>query len=258
MSAIIISISVTGVIAFLLAVLTLKNKHEQNKLSLIVNYMTIAIGMSTILSTVLSAYVMISQDKSQRRLIEMQEYEHQPIFAINYIKSSSDGTDSKDIEDFTIENIGEQMLGPAKISVKSYIEIEYSDYNKDIELMTYYPLAYYYNAVTCTENLTGLLMMSHHSEYIQNNKRFTRLHDEATTYSTSQDKIYVYLRKIDLFTITYTDIYGKERTCYYRNSDKSSKEAHDLITGNASKTYTKGNSLSIEEVTFEDLIRPLK
>lgn len=258
MSAIIISISVTGVIAFLLAVLTLKNKHEQNKLSLIVNYMTIAIGMSTILSTVLSAYVMISQDKSQRRLIEMQEYEHQPIFAINYIKSSSDGTDSKDIEDFTIENIGEQMLGPAKILLRSYIEVEYSDYNKDIELKTYYPLEYYYRTVINTENLTGLLMMSHESEQIQNNKQFTRLHDEATTYSTSHDKIYVYLRKIDLFTITYTDIYGNERTCYYRNSDKSSKEAYDLITGNADRIYTKYPTTDIEEVTFEDLIRPLK
>lgn len=260
MVAIIVSITVTGIIAFLVAVLTLKNKHEQNKLSLIVNYMTIAIGMSTILSTVLSAYVMISQEKSQRRLIEMQAFEHQPVFAINYIKSSSDSTDSKETEDFTIENTGEQMLGPAKISLSSYIEVEYSDYNKDIDVTVYYPLKSFYTSTIQTENLTGLLMMSHNSGYIQNNKIFTRLHDEATAYSSSHDKIYVFLRKIDMFTITYTDIYGDERTCYYRNSDKSSKEAYELIKNNAKDTYNidDNNKLPIEVLTFDDLIRPLQ
>lgn len=210
--------------------------------------MTIAVGLSTIISVSISSYVMLSQIKAQKK-------EHQPIFTINYMMSKTDSSEIYDVENFIVENIGEQMLSPAKIDFRTYIETKY--YNTNEYLTAYYPLTYYYNASACSGNLVGEIMMTLGNEYIQNNLKLYNLYKEALEYSNNCDTMFLSIKKIDLFVISYVDIYGENQVCYYCNNNLISQKTYDSIIQESKKAYNIGIPKSIDNIELKDILTPI-
>lgn len=254
MSTVIIILS-SIIVLFFFVLLTARKKIEKENLSRIVDCMTIAVGISTIVSAAISISVMLSQEKSQERLIAMQENEHQPVFKINYNLSKTNTSEVFDVENFVIENVGEQMLSPADITLKTYIKTNYANNKDGIGNTTYYPLTYYYNASISSENLSGEIMKTIGNEYLHNHLEFYNLYKDAIEYSNTHNDVFLEIEKIDLFKISYIDIYGKERVCYYRNSNRISEKTYDSIIQESNKIYHNVPFKSIVDIGLEDILR---
>lgn len=259
MNIVIISLTVVTISLFIILVVRrYKDKLERTEISLIVDIMTILIGVASLIASAVSIAVMLSQEKTQEILLEAQMREHQPIFSIDYTKSKSPSSDIYDVQDFVIENIGEQMISPAKISHKSFIKVDYNNVYADVHKSAYYPLSYYYNGTVSTDNLTGRILMTIGNEYLQNNLKMYLLHQEAMRYDEEHKGEYISLEHVDYFVISYTDIYGEERTNYYRESHHTTKEEYEKVFESSSVTYKNSGNKSISEVTLNDLVEPLK
>ena len=259
MNIIFISLTVVTISMFIILVVRRnKDKLERTEISLIVDIMTILIGIASLTASAVSVAVMLSQEKTQEILLEAQKKEHQPIFSIDYTLSQSPSSDMYDVLDFVIENIGEQMLSPAEISYKSFIKVDYNDVYADIHKSAYYPLSYYHNATVSSGNLTGRILMTIGNEHLQNNLKMYSLHQEAIRYDEEHKGEYVSVEEVDYFVISYTDIYGEKRKNYYRKNNHTTKEEYDKVFESSTSTYRNIGNKSISEVTLNDLVEPLK
>ncbi len=237
---------------------SLRGRIKRDDVSLLVDITTVVIGAVTIVVSVISISVMLSQEDTQAFLLEAQKKEHQPVFSINYITSKSPASEVYDVEDFVIESNGEHMLSPASITHKTFIKVDYKDFDNDIQKTIYYPLTYYYNATVSSDDHTGRLMTTIGNEYLQNNLKLYELHKAANAYNSEYDKEYVFLEKIDLFKITYTDIYKEERTNHYRNSYLCTPEIYESIIQNSESNCGLPGRKSISEVSLEDILEVVK
>lgn len=259
--AILFTLSVSLLICFIVVIFTvryIRRKHsaEQGKsvqdvnvykddFDIIINISTVALGLTTFITSVVSIHVMLSQDKTQKMLVEYQQAENQPIFKVDIKAFPFEEGGNNDYEEYTITNEGKNILSPAsEISCKSFIEIVYRD--ADIEYLQYYPLASYFSFSYETKNLTGKLKESIGGKYNHNLSRFIEL---SRVYSD------VHLRLVHYFTIKYTDIYGVQHTTYFENEDLSSEEALEKAIN--SSTIFGHNTKPIDEVTIEEIVSDL-
>lgn len=237
---------------FIFLILGNKSLIQSPEVKAIIDIVTVFIGVMSFVSGMVSIKVMLSQEKIQEELLEAQKREHQPNFMIDYKISNIEEGGKYDIEDFTIENIGEPMISPAKISLRTFIKVEYNNIQDNISKVVYFPLTYYYNATSSTENMKGLLLRSIGNESLQNHGKFVDLYFEANNYTKEHEYIYIYLSKVDMYKISYIDIYEDNRVNYYMGSYRVSKEMYDMIMGYAENINSK--SKSIVDVTLSDLI----
>lgn len=175
-------------------------------------------------------------------------------FKINYNISKTDTSEVFDVENFVIENIGEQMLSPADVTVKTYIKTNYANNKDGTGNITYYPLTYYYNVSISSENLSGEIMKTIGNEYLHNHLKVNNLDKEAIEYSNTHSDVFLEIEKIDLFKISYIDIYGKERVCYYRNSSRISEKTYDSIIHESNKIYHNVPFKSIVDIDLDDIL----
>lgn len=256
MSNIVLPSVITASVVVLLLIWKLRNM-EKNDVSKYADIVTIIIGISTAVTSIVSVVVMLRQDNIQRQMMESQQKEHQPVFSISHNLSKSDLSDVYDIEDFIIENRGESMLAPAELQLRTFIKVEYMDRNNNYQCSTYYPLAYYYNAQKYTDNLSGVLFQSFGNEYLQNHLSLYNIDRKCIASNMEKEKVYVEIRKVDFFIISYKDIYGIPHTSYFRDNNISTKDDYELVCRKAADTYGSRPQLSISELTLEDLITPI-
>lgn len=236
---------------FVFLILGNRDLFQSSEVKAIVDIVTVLIGIMTLVSGMVSIKVMLSQEEIQKELLEAQKREHQPNFMIDYKISKTQEDGKFDVENFTIENIGEPMSSPAKISHRTFIMVEYKNVQDIVSKVVYFPLTYYYSSTSSTENMKGLLLRSIKNESIQNHGRFVDLYFEANNYTKEHKNIYIYLKKVDIFEISYVDIYEDKRVNYYMGNYRVSKDTYDMI-----KEYDKyiDKSKSIVDVTLTDLI----
>lgn len=259
--SILFTLSVTLLICFTIVIFTIRyirKKHSSEKgrsvqdvnvykddFDIIINIATVALGITTFITSVVSIHVMLSQNKTQKILVQYQQAENQPVFRVDISAFSLKEGDSKDYEEYTITNVGKNILSPAsEISCKSFIEIIYRD--TAVAYHEYYPLTYYFNVGIVTNNLTGKLKESIGSENLHNLSKFIELY---RVYSDVQ------LRLVHYFTIKYTDLYGDQHTVYFENENLSSKEALDNAI--SSSAIFGHNIKPIDKVTIEDIVSDL-
>jgi hypothetical protein len=235
-----------------------KDKIKRKDLTVWVDISTILIAFASLIVSGVSISVMLSQEKTEKFLLEAQMKEHQPIFSINYTVTKSEASQWYDMENFVIENIGEQMLSPAKISHKTFIKIDYENFADNTKKSVYYPLISYYRTTIISESQVGVLSRSYANEYTQNYLKFRELDMAVQTYNIEHDNEYIVIEKVDLFKITYTDIYNEERTCHYRNSYLCSPEIYTGILENAASVCELPGEKEITNVCLEDILTAVK
>lgn len=259
MTIALISVSILAFLFFVLLIIRrYKDKIERNDLSIWVDITTILIGVASLIVSGISISVMLSQEKTEKFLLEAQKKEHQPVFSIGYTLSKSPTSEVYDVEDFVIENIGEQILSPASISHKTFLKIDYRDIANNSQKSIYYPLTYYYNATISSDDQIGRLLTTIGNEYLHNNLKLYELDKAAIAFNNEYDKEYIFIEKVDLFKITYTDIYNEERVNHYRNSHLCTKELYESIFQNAASVCAMPGIKSISDVTFKDILIAVK
>jgi hypothetical protein len=216
----------------------------------VVDFFTIIIGIMTVVSGFASIKVMLSQSKTQEETLQAQKREHQPNFLINFKLSKSNPSNTVyDVEDFTIENIGEAMLARDRITVRSFIKVELRDITAGVNKSAYYPLTYYFFGTSSTANMQGLLLSTAQINLF-NNKNFGDLNAAAIAHNASSANAKITVNMVHVFEFSYVDLYEEKRTVYYENGCRTTKERYDEIKNSAPGFMM---SKSIENVTFNDL-----
>ena len=67
------------------------------------------------------------------------------------------------------------------------------------------------------------------NEYLQNNLKMYLLHQNSIKYDEEHKGEYISLELVDYFVISYIDIYGEERTNYYRENHHTTKEEYEKL-----------------------------
>lgn len=221
------------------------NVYKDN-FDIVIDVVTVLVGIFSVFVSLVSIHVMRQQEKTQDMLVKMQQMEHQPTFGIEISAYAFEENGPNAYEEFSITNVGKQMSSPAIVSVQSFIQVSYTD--KDLDYLGYYPLGYYFNSTVSSKALTGQLVHSWGSFYSMN---LTRFNDLRYATLPSGCNGYVSLKLVHRFAITYTDLYGDERTVYYENEVLSSEEAQSDIAKRAEFFINKKKSIA--DVTIDDL-----
>lgn len=251
MSIVFITLAVVTLLFLIILVIRrYREKLEHNAIMPFVDIMTIVIGIMSVITSAVSISVMKSQEKMQETLLQLQKEEHQPIFLV---KQSIVETE----EEFVIENVGEQMLAPAEIKLRSYLEVEYSNLADDIDKTVFFRVIYH-NATTSSSNLKGVIKRSSRVDNYQNHLNYVNLTKLANRYCFENDGEHVFINQVDYFSISYTDIYGDKHTKYYRDSQLTTKEEFEKVDETSHATYGEHHTKPIAEVSLRELILPLK
>ena len=103
--------------------------------------------------------------------------------------------------------------------------------------------------------MKGMLFGSRFTDKLQNRGKYFDLYFKAIEYTNPENGTLL-LNKVDLFKISYVDIYEEKRITYYLNANRTTKEVYDEIVNSASKVGIP--SKSIKDVTLDDLIAFVK
>ena len=220
---------VSLLLLFVFLIIGQKGLIQSPQMESIVDVATIFIGVMSMVSGIVSVKVMLSQ-------------------------SNPDGRQN-DVEDFVIENIGEPMLSPAKLEVRTFIQVAYTHLSRGVHNTGYYPLTDYYPCTSATSEMKGMLFGSRFTDELQNRGKYFDLYFKAIEYTNPENGTLL-LNKVDLFKISYVDIYEEKRITYYLNANRTTKEVYDEIVNSASKVGIP--SKSIKDVTLDDLIAFVK
>lgn len=233
-----------------------KYATRSKEVSVFVDFMTILIGVASILAAFVSIDVMRSQEKLQEKLqnilLDIQKKEHQPVFYVRQSLSKSTPNGVYDIEDYYIESFGGYMASPAKIEHQTMICVYYRDNSKPYSegIKMYYPVIYYNGGIDY-KNISGLLYKTVGSEYLKNNLCFNRIYKAAIEHDRNNN-VYTEVKKIELSKISYIDIYGDNRNVYYIDSQQTTKEEYDVIMTESKKYLFE--TKSIDKLTFDDIL----
>ena len=224
-------VGILAIIVLVFPVCFLIHKERKSlavdRVSRVVNYTTILTSITSAAVGVVTVFVMIGQCDTQKRLLEVQEAEHQPTFIIKRSLYRSDSSNVNDYEEYSIENIGERVKNITKIDQKTFIEVSYSDNTKKI--ISYIPLQYYYQASFTTGDVQGVIQCSGYSNYNKNHLKFSNLYQQALAYSGNKFNAYVFVAAIRFFIISYEDIYSKEHVVYMKDNNLVSQEYFEGI-----------------------------
>ena len=191
---------------------------------------SIVLAIMSVITAIVTAIMLYKQYQLQqkqhdleREKLKVQEMEHQPSFQI-----------TRNEDNLTISNIGCHLSAPIKTAITSMIIVKSSKYiNEEWGSYVYcYPVLYYAKKGYGTTNIYGDLVI--------------HLYD-AKDYDTLKNKVQdiykgflnphkhepmTYIGSVtisDLIEINYVDMYKKEHTVYYLDTQIVSKETFDRL-----------------------------
>ena len=252
MSIVFISLAIiTSLFLIVLLIRRYREKLEHNAIMPFVDIMTIVIGIMSVITSAVSISVMKSQEKMQETLLQLQKEEHQPIFLVK--ESMVD----YGYENLIIENVGEQMLAPADITFKSYIEVQYSNAFENIDRKVYYNVIYH-PWITSHDNVRGVIWKTNKDENFQNHLNFVELTKAANRYNSESEGEYVCIDLVNYLSVSYIDVYGDKNVKYYRDNQLITREEYERVYDLAYSTFGEHHTKSIDKVELNDLIVPLR
>lgn len=238
------------------AVITLwylkRDLFTKNNLDTIVAFMTIATGVASVVVGFVTIKVMLDQNNREQTLLEFQEKEHQPIFVLKKtLGKSYKNKDIYDYEEFTLENVGHTYKYLERVDIKTFVKISHSIMKDDYKnIISYIPLAYYYNATSKTGDVTDLVYYSHSSEYEHNNEKYSNLYFSAIDYNQTTEDEKLFVDKVQFFIIEYTDIYDKERTIYLQDKEVVTEDIYNNIKTLSEQDYGH-NMYNLNELSLD-------
>lgn len=193
---------------------------------------SVYIGIASLLVSIVSISVMVSQGKIIKSQLFSQKMEHQPSYVISF-QYKYDDKGCVFATEYSISNVGEKTFGKSNVEERTYIRIEFINGPTEI-IYAYVPLNYYFNVAVVSGNLTGEIVHSVGAEYLSNHKKYHQLYYDALHYTRDEQQIIVLTDLVHVFEIDYTDIYGEDHTIFYKNTDITSEEEVINIKKNAS------------------------
>ncbi len=234
-----------------------ESQDDQKKLLIdkVVGVSTILAALASFVVGMVSISVMLSQNKMQQTLINLQQMEHQPSFEIStdVFEHTWRGTDYC-TEYYIVTNNGER-INTISVDSKEFLMIRYTHdrYGDTEEILTYMPICYYGDAVN-TGRFAGEVA---HSLKIWSNNiiKYEELLESIRQYNITEKISILYIEQVHFVTCKYEDIYGVNRTVYFKNQAQISQSHYEEIVNLARDEYGEHlrdiHSISIEDILNE-------
>lgn len=238
------------------AVITLwyfkRDFFTKNNLDTIVAFMTIITGITSVIVGCVTIKVMLDQNNREKTLLEFQDKEHQPIFILKKkLGKSYKDKDIYDYEEFTLENAGYSYKYLKSVDIKTFIKISHNIMKDDYKhIISYIPLASYYNITSKTGDVTDLVYYSIGAEYEHNNEKYSNVYFSALNYNNTKDDEKLFVDKIQFFIIKYIDIYDKEKTIYLQDKEVVTEEIYNNIKTLSEQDYGH-NLYNLSELSLD-------
>lgn len=226
------------------------NVYKDN-FDLVINVVTVLVGIFTIVTGLVSIHVMISQDRTQKELIRAQKMEHQPTFQVTLSEFPAEEGGPNVYQEYSITNIGEQMSSPADVTCHSYFKITYADSKYPHE--DYFSINQFFYASFFSGALKGEIIHSACSWALENLKHYGEL---RFTPRPSKCTAPITIDLAHTFSISYVDIYGETNEVYFLGERPISKEEYFLIENKANYDWAKNKSIA--EITQEDITQAME
>lgn len=225
------------------------NVYKDN-FDLVINVVTVLVGVFTIVTGLVSIHVMISQDKTQKELIRAQKMEHQPTFQVTLSEFPAEEGGPNVYQEYSITNIGEQMSSPADVTCHSYLKISYADVNNPHE--DYFLISPFFYVSFSSGALKGDIIHSACSSALLNLQHYNALrYMPRPSICTAPMSIEL----VHTFSIAYIDIYGENKEVFFMNEKPISSEEYRHIEDYAHSSWAVNNSIA--EITQEDIVLAL-
>ena len=198
------------------------------------NVLTLVISAMIGVGTIMIGYVTIGVMKDQMRL---QAYDNQPIFRIETELVKVTNENFYDGEFCRIFNDGSPVVQFDNLVVNTIIEFEININDKRNILLTSF-----YDASFETSNLKGEI----ETYYGQNcNKYFYDLCQDALKQG-------YFIKRFNIYQISYLDIYNKPQVSYYKGNKRISKDEYFAIVDSCD--YKNQYSANIGELTINKIL----
>lgn len=209
----------------------------------------VASAVGTIIIGIVTIAIMRSQDDIQKRLMIMEENKNQPIFAVSEVEGMSIDSTIYDYEEFQIYNHGATVRKLEKVRPSVFIKLSFRQ-NDEIQNL-YAPISDYYYFYCNTGSLTGEIAHSLGTSIIHNRLNYAQNIYWGKSSDPSIELVNSELIKI--YTITYIDIFGDTRTCYFKGKEETNSDYVSEIT-NAAEHQFNYKTFSITDVTIDTII----
>lgn len=215
---------------------------------------SIVVGFATIVATGVNAFLIYKQNEIYKEQNALQEKQNQPVFSIS-THSEQDLDDGKyGTEIVTIHNVGQTTSQPCNVDIKAFIKITKAEGTKRDSL--YFMIEDYFNVVSNGETGDSEVF---YAKGNGSNRKYAEIYCAAIEASKSlKANCYYFIDKVLLTKISYSDIYHKEHTFYYRGKETISQDMYENICSQAVDNYSINSIMTISFSTMKEKIDNLK
>lgn len=205
---------------------------------------SIVVGISTIVTSIVSISIMTKQSRLAEEQNEIQKLQNQPVFdiGISQQQDSDDGKYGTDI--LEIRNIGEKMTS-CEITTNVYFALSY--HNLSTNDTIYAEVKDYFMATVHFSNDNGLV----EKRWAQGNNRIF-CEGYAASIKDSKDGTFYFYDKIVLVKIIYIDILREKHVVYF-NRGKEIEESEYTHYIDANRQVFNTEFFSLNSIDYHHL-----
>lgn len=199
---------------------------------------SVAVGVATIVTSMVSINVMKSQNKIIREQTDMQKIQYQPMFSI-VVRQQQDLDDGKYGTDILyVRNVGTKVLN-FDIDADAFICLSRHE-GTDSDTV-YFEVLDYFNASALDEIGSDLIKCTFR---VGNNRAYCKLYQQSI--NASHGDISYFLDKLILCKVEYKDILKEKHTLYFEGG----KEINEV---QYQKYYTSAQITSTDRMVLRNL-----
>lgn len=214
--------------------------RNKDSLSILVS---IVVGIATLITSIVSIHVMMSQNRISQEQTDIQKSQIQPIFTI-VVHQQQDFDDGKfGTEVLNVRNLGSKVLD---YSIDVDVFFQLSRHEKMQNDTIYFEIPDYFNA-SYSDNTGNDLIKTYFG--VGNNRIFCKLYQHAL--DASHNDVMYFLEKVILCKITYHDILKNKHTLLFENGDEISQDRYNKYFTSAQLTSTFG--IALRKLNFANM-----
>lgn len=204
---------------------------------------TLLIGIATLITSIVSIHVMVSQNKISQEQTDIQKCQVQPIFSIvvHQLQDMDDGKYGTDVLD--VRNVGAKIL-ESTVDVNVFFRLSRHAVSDNDTI--YFEVLDYFNASSSDKSGKELIKSTFG---VSNNRLFCNLYQQAI--DTSHDGVVYFLDKVILTKITYRDVLKKEHTLYFERETEIDQQQYQKYF--ASAQLTSSASMVLRKLKFTQM-----
>lgn len=211
------------------------------RLSTIGDISNILLGISSVITAIFTAVVLRKQYRLQKEAFLKEKRAKQPVFNITSCYIDADDDNKYEDEILQVQNEGYIVKQINDINVTTVLDVSEHANHKLFVITDYFCRS------TLYQNLNGLIYKSRGDN---NNAKFMSIYSDVLSLYKNHRR-YIEISKHHMIKIKYTDIYGENNICYFKDRSIIDEDVYNKIF---KRICNQQNPLDLDKTTLSKLI----